>query len=642
MSRAKGLGYALLAGLVAALLWGATSPRPAAAAEPSPPRITIAVVPHQLGVRELSRLPQAAVGVLGTGIGLVPPAQSFLDIGQGNRVSESVYESDLPPLHPRPGRGVGPAAWREVLRRAEDAPGSLVPGLLASTLDRAGIRISSSRDAGEPSLIAADREGRIRLARCAPERCDGVVVTAIDAQELRSVAERLEGSDLLIAIQEPPSMGSYTVAAAVVGRGFRGWLSSPATRIEGFVAATDMTATILDRLGLPMPPEMNGGVLESGGEQDPGALIELRERLEEKGGRRGSVIGLSVLTWCVLAALGAALTGGTARRTIVALLGLAIVYLPVVQLLTGPLSPSTGLELLILALGAPLLAAVTLTAARGWGALVLACAVTVGAFVFDLIAGLDLIPLSILGPNVVAGGRFFGVNNEVEAIVGALLPIGIGAFLATLPRTRDGGTAAVASFLFAGLAVGAVLAIGRLGADVGAAIVLPAGAAGASAVAARSRRGVLFVLLAPIAGLAALAAADTLLGGGAHFTSTVLDADGVGEVLEVLKRKLVLAAKSFVRPSNLVMLPIAIALIVAAALHRRAVREWLGERAAVAGFVGAAVATAIGTATNDSAAAVLVFGTACIAAAVAFAWSRPGRAAAGAQGELGRRIAGRG
>lgn len=608
----------LTASILALGLAGAS---PAAAAPADSPRITIALLTPKTGVKELSRVPGTALGLLGAGIGLVPPAQTYLDLGQGNRVAESLYEQDLPRLRPRVGSGVPATAWRHVVERALAVPGDLVPGSFASTLADAGIPIRTTRDAGLASLIAADRSGAIRLARCQPGRCRGVLVTGAAIEELPGLVGRLRRDDLLLAIQTPPPEGSSTLAFAVAGRGFAGSLTSPSTRIEGLVAATDVPVTVLDRLDVGVPDEMNGAELRSEGEADHRALVALQDRLQEKGGRRAVVVGLTVLVWCLLAALAARLTRGAARRAVVALVALAVVYLPLVQLLTGAIAPSQGLEHLLVGLGAPLLAAATHAALRGWRALGFACAATVGAFIVDLVAGLDLIQLSILGPNVAAGGRFFGINNEIEAIAGALVPIGTGALLATRPTTRHGGTAAVAGFLLAGLVAGAVFAVGRLGADVGAAIVLPAGAAAAAAVATKSRRGVVFVLLAPLAGLVGLVVADTLLGGGAHFTSTVIEAGSFAEVLDAIQRKLVLAAKSFLRASNLVVLPIALALIAAGVVRRHSIREWIGERAALAGFVGAATATAIGTVTNDSGAVILIFGTACIAACVGFAWS---------------------
>ncbi len=102
--------------------------------------------------------------------------------------------------------------------------------------------------------------------------------------------------------------------------------------------------------------------------------------------------------------------------------------------------------------------------------------------------------------------RFFGIGNELEATVAALIPIGVGAGLTVLgvrsPR------AAAASFAARGRRRGVlVFAPGRFGADVGAAIVLPIGAAVAAwLVLGGGRRRLLGLLAVPLVALAALVA----------------------------------------------------------------------------------------------------------------------------------------
>ena len=54
--------------------------------------------------------PDLAVGVFSAGLGHVPAAQTYLDIGQGNRLNESLYPRDLPVLTVGPD-GVAPETW---------------------------------------------------------------------------------------------------------------------------------------------------------------------------------------------------------------------------------------------------------------------------------------------------------------------------------------------------------------------------------------------------------------------------------------------------------------------------------------------------------------------------------------------------
>ena len=102
----------------------------------------------------------------------------------------------------------------------------------------------------------------------------------------------------------------------------------------------------------------------------------------------------------------------------------------------------------------------------------------------------------MLGPNPGGGVRFFGIGNELEAILTTLTLIGTGAWLETrrargLERRASGGAGSSASALLAA----AAFAPGRFGADVGAAIVLGVGAATAAVLALglERRRAVLVV-----------------------------------------------------------------------------------------------------------------------------------------------------
>ena len=129
-----------------------------------------------------------------------------------------------------------------------------------------------------------------------------------------------------------------------------------------------------------------------------------------------------------------------------------------------------------------------------------------------MIAGSPLTSLSLLGPNPGLGVRFYGIGNELEALLSVLVVAGTGAALAGFAPGAAPRRAALA-FLATGLLFAFVFAAGRFGADVGAAIVLPLGAAVAAAaiVAARRRRTLLLALAAPVAAVALLALIDLAL-----------------------------------------------------------------------------------------------------------------------------------
>lgn len=528
-------------------------------------------------------------GLMSAGLGPVPAEQTYLDIGQGNRVFDSLYDADLPRAKVPLNRPVTDPA---LLRRAESAPAEIVPGLLARTLGRAG-KAFEVRDAS--------------LAR------------------LRRLLVSLRGNDLLIAIERPPPGKNQALAIGIAGSGYRGNLTSDSTRLDGYVLATDVAPTILERLGVKVPSQMSGQAIRAGGEADPGAVVALGDRMAAISDRRGPVIGLSLLVWVVAIGLVAGLMRGAVARTAIRVAGLAVVYVPLVLLAAVAIEPGESVEMLLVMLGAPALAGLTLVLFGGYRALAAASALTVLACALDVIAGSPLTALSLMGPNPGLGVRFYGIGNELEAPLAVLVVAGTGAGLAGFaPRLAPRPSAA--AFLAAGLVAAFVFAAGRFGADVGAAIVIPVGAAAAAAaIAARRRRAALLVVAAPFVAVALLALVDLLSGANAHLTRSVLDAGGLHDLGDVAERRLRLSAHSLLKPLTFAFLPL-VALLVALAVARRdRLRAWLLPRPQMrAGLIGAGVATVVGALANDSGALLLEVGTAYLLVFVGFAWAESG------------------
>jgi hypothetical protein len=485
---------------------------------------------------------------------------------------------------------VGAARRGAVRERAESAPADIVPGLLSSTLRQAGVGALAVRGASAAELP--------RLARS-------------------------PGGELVIAIARPTGETDDPLPIGIAGPGFDGNLTSDSTRLDGYVLSTDVAPTILVYLGLDVPAEMSGQPIRSEGSVDPAAIESLADRMAAVSPRRGPVVGLSLLLWLVALLAAVAATAGRAARLGIRVAGLAVVYMPLVLLLAAAVEPSETVEALMVALGAPLLGACTLALLGGYRALAVASAATVLAYVVDVIAGSPLTSLSLLGPNPGLGVRFYGIGNELEAVLAVLVVAGTGAglvgFAPSLPRRQ-----CAVGFLVIGLLCAFVFAAGRFGADVGAAIVLPLGAAVAAAVVAgRDHRSVpLLAVAAPFAVLALLALIDLVSGANAHLTRSVLDAGGLGDLAEVAQRRLQLSAHSFVRPVLLAFLPVVVALAVLAVAYRDRLADWLHERPALrAGLLGALAATLVGTLANDSGALVLEVGTAYLMVFVGFAWA---------------------
>ncbi|MET0304691.1 MAG: hypothetical protein ABW196_00495 [Solirubrobacterales bacterium] len=353
------------------------------------------------------------------------------------------------------------------------------------------------------------------------------------------------------------------------------------------------------------------------------------DRLWDVADRRAPVVGVTLLVWLAAFGLAMAIDRERAGRAAARLLALSLIYLPLLCLLGAALEPSVGIERLLLMLGSPALAAVTLAVLGGYRAVAVACATTTLAYSVDLITGSPLTQLSLVGPNPAAGHRYYGIGNELEACLTVLVLIGTGAALSTFyvperVKSSQRGLEARGPVVF--LVVAAVFAFvfayGRYGADVGAAIALPLGAAVAAALLADRRDLALLAFALPIPALALLAAADLLSGANAHLTSTVLDADSGGDVLGVVGHRLREMGESFGRPLLLPGLPVVIAAAVIAWLRRDRLEAWLRPVPAMrAALLGALAATLVGTLANDSGALLLEIGSVYLLALAAYAWA---------------------
>ncbi|HET8640180.1 MAG TPA: hypothetical protein VFL89_08050, partial [Solirubrobacterales bacterium] len=411
---------------------------------------------------------------MSAGLGSVPAEQTYLDITQGNRVFDSLYDSDLPPLK---SKRECPGWWRSAVERAESAPADIVPGLLASTLEASGIGVRA-RTTGSGRAGAAGRGVRLRAGQGVGAQAACTLTsrgprTATDAAseglsegphslpgggleirntspgELPTLVRSLQGQDLLVALEEPPPDKGEALAIGVAGRGFEGDLTSGSTRLDGYVLATDLGPTILRRFGLAEPDAMSGQPIRAAGPVDAAAVASLGDRLSVISKRRGPVIGFSLLAWAL--ALAAAAAGGRrAAESGTKVVGLSIVCLPLALLVAAALEPSQGAEQALAILAPPLLGFVLLGALGGYRALAAASAATVVAYAIDVLAGSPLTSLSLLGPNPGLGVRFYGIGNELEALLSVLVIGGTGAALSGF-APRLSARACATAFLAAGI-----------------------------------------------------------------------------------------------------------------------------------------------------------------------------------------------
>ena len=591
-----------------------------------PTHVTLVVLPKGTAVEELADLGMSP-GLLSAGLGSVPAEQTYLDVTQGNRVFDSLYSPEkLPAMG---ARGCSPSWWRAVRERADSAPADIVPGLLASSLESAGVGV---RVGGGASCTFSSGASRRQQPHSPPERLSGTPYPhfppTFEARKstldtLPSLVRSLRGDDLLIAIERPPPPGDEALAIGVAGAGFDGDLTSDSTRTDGYVLTTDVAPTILARLGIVVPAAMSGQPIRVTGHVDAAAVEALGERMGAISARRGPVIGLSLLVWLLALGLATAISRGAAARFGVELMALSVVYLPLVLLIASIARPSEGVELLLAMALSPLLGGLTMRWLDGYRPLAVASGVVVVAYALDILAGSPFTSLSLLGPNPGLGVRFYGIGNELEALLAVLVLGGTGAALSgyfpKLERRR-----VALGFLGAGLLAAVVFAAGRFGADVGAAIVLPIGAAAAAAkvVATPRRHATVAIFTTLFLVLGFIAVIDLVTGANAHLTRSVLDAGGFDDLGDVAQRRLRLSAHSFARPVLLAFMPLVLAAAVLALWKRDMLRDWLrGAPALAAGLLGALAATVAGTLANDSGALVLEIGSAYLLAFLGFAWA---------------------
>jgi hypothetical protein len=579
--------------------------------------VELVVTPPGTTIQELARVPGMAVGVMSAGIGNVPAEQTYLDISQGNRIDDVLYDRPLPPLA---SFGARVPQWAQIVDRADGAPADIVPGLLASSLLSRGIRSEAVPAAESAALMVADRDGAVG-------RDVGGYVSVFSSGVgiVRKQATNLRGDGLLIAFAEPTS-GDETVPIGIAGSGYDGDLTSDSTRTDGYVLATDLAPTILRWFGSPIPSAMDGEPIRAEGAIDPGAVEDRAERMAAVPHRRAPVVILCLSAWILLAASIVLLRPGS-RPCALAWLALAFAYMPLMLLAGAAIEPGAPAEGLLIGFGAGALAAITLALARCWWAAAIACAITVVAYAVDVATGSGLTKLSLLGPNPIFGVRFFGIGNELEALIAVMVPVAVGAALsAATGRGRNPSRPiAVGAFLAAGATAAVVFAAGRFGADVGAAVVLPVGAGVAAVIIGwggegSRRRITLAAIAAPLVGVAALALIDLLSGGNAHLTRSVLDAGGAGDLADIAQRRLTLSAHDFAQAAGNPLFWVVVAGIAVAISQWRRIDAWLKPfPAARAGLFGACASVAVGVLVNDSGATFLTLGALALGAFLAFA-----------------------
>jgi hypothetical protein len=228
----------------------------------------------------------------------------------------------------------------------------------------------------------------------------------------------------------------------------------------------------------------------------------------------------------------------------------------------------------------------------------------------------------VLGPSIAAGGRFYGVSNELEPVLPIVLLVGLAALSAGRAVTR----ATMALYAGAGLALLVVVGWGRLGADVGGVITIGAAVAVATLVmtpGTPTRRRLALTALVPFGALGVLIAIDLGLSGGSHLTRNLLRASDAGELLELVTRRYQLAWRVLTGGDKPALFLGAALAVAFAWRNRQRLYGALPHRAWAAALVGGLAAGVCGMLVNDSGPVLLINAVFGLAALTAYLLGRP-------------------
>ena len=373
---------------------------------------------------------------------------------------------------------------------------------------------------------------------------------------------------------EQPNDRRYPIA--VLGRGYRGLLTSDSTRIPGLVGIADVAPTALGR----------ADGLGSQSDEAPVAELErLDARIDANNGSRKTASRLAAVLLVLLAltAPRAALLGVVALLATNLLLGIV-----------GPESESVLLASVVLAvaLGGPA-ASLVLRSAGGVG---LALAGVLGAYLLAFLVDERWVALSPLGPT--QNARFYGISNLLETLL--LVPALAGGALLARRHLALLGVVAALAFV--------VIAANRFGADGGGAIVLAvAFAVLAASLAGAGRRGLALAIGAALALVVGAIALEAATGATSHVTRA-LESGPDGLASELRDRVALSYARATEHWQNVAIVLGGILALGALAIRMLRSSIPLSERALPLAFL-AAIATSL--VVNDSPVDVVIAGLAC-------------------------------
>jgi hypothetical protein len=276
----------------------------------------------------------------------------------------------------------------------------------------------------------------------------------------RAVDGALDPSDTVIVASLVPPLARARIGArlaAVAMTGPRGTLTSGTTRREAVITLTDLAPTILDRVGVAFPDEMQGRVVHI--EPSSAPLLEAEAFDAEFARARSARWPLTRIWLFTAAALASAafltIVAGRGRspgnerfprrfRDFLAT-GLIATAAAPAAVLIAPQLPGSSIEVLGLwtvALAVASAIAVRIAFRTHFG-LVAVAMIDAAVVVGDLLAGTPLASRSPLGFLVAGGGRFYGIDEGLLGVALAGSAIAIAGWLDGRWRPRSLAIAAL-------------------------------------------------------------------------------------------------------------------------------------------------------------------------------------------------------
>ena len=379
---------------------------------------------------------------------------------------------------------------------------------------------------------------------------------------------------------------------------------------------------------MPVPDEVKGQPLRIEGPRDAAALDRLEDRLRVVGPRRFPALEAMLAAWLALVLALGVVADRRGVRAGLRIGALAVLWLPSLMLLTAAIQPPRTAEVAILVAGGLLLGALTdrfLAWPRGPGSArrcwALSCTSSTSPAARTSSSGRCWVPTRARARASTGSAMSSRPRCRCWRWPGWRRSCGRARARAG-PRGRSALT---------GLALGAAIGAGRLGADVGGVVTVGAGTAVAVLLmlpGGVSRRAVAVAVLVPVLALAGLAVIDLATGGNGHFTRTVLRAEDSGALWDVVTRRYELAFNSLKRGLMPFATALALLLVAYGVRHRRRVYAPLrGDPAWTAALWGGLAAAVAGTLSNDSGPVLLLFGVAALGVATAYVRGDPRLAA---------------